>query len=71
MAENQTNQNPDWNQNSQPQADRDIRQQPGNRDEAGQPHGDVEQGAGGPADGRDGPPPHRDRDKNEPWLGGG
>ena len=71
MAENETKQNPDWNQNGQPQADRDVRQQPGNRDEAGQPRRDVEHGAGGPAEGRDGPPPHGDRDKNEPWLGGG
>ena len=71
MAENRTNQNPDWNESGDRQAN-DV------ADAAHREHDDANEAAGGNTqattnrvEGRDRAPARGGRDPKDPWMGGG
>ena len=68
MAENQNKQTQDSNTGSQRQTN--VGGSPGAQPQEQHGHGNR-QDQGDPTEGRDRAPSNRDRDPNDPWLGGG
>jgi len=71
MAENRTNQNPDWNKSDERQAN-DVPDAVHREHDHGNDHGEENtQDTTGRVAGRDRAPADRRRDPDSPWMGGG